>query len=156
MDLKDFKSGSYRQQYRYKSFTPALVNHVWVWSNPKINTLLEEATHKLGALDAFSRQVPDVDYFIRMHVVKEATTSSHIEGTKTDIEEALLKANEVDPERRDDWQEVQNYVSAMNHAIKRLRKIPVSTRLLKETHNILLSKGRGASKLPGEFRRSQN
>jgi len=156
MDLKDFKSGSYRQQYRYKSFTPALVNHVWVWSNPKINTLLEEATHKLGALDAFSRQLPDVDYFIRMHVVKEATTSSRIEGTKTDIEEALLKANEVDPERRDDWQEVQNYVSAMNHAIKRLRKIPVSTRLLKETHNILLSKGRGASKLPGEFRRSQN
>ena len=156
MDFKQFKSGSYLQKYQFKSFMPEPVNHSWVWSEPKINTLLEEATHKLGALDAFSKQVPDVAYFIRMHVVKEATTSSRIEGTKTNIEEALLKANEVDPERRDDWQEVQNYVKAMNQAVTQLQKIPVSTRLLKETHKILLSKGRGASKMPGEFRRSQN
>lgn len=156
MDLKDFKAGTYKQQYRYKSFTPSLINHVWVWSTPKVNTLLEEANHKLGALDAFSRQVPDVDYFIRMHVVKEATASSRIEGTKTSIGEALLKADAVDPERRDDWQEVQNYIKAMNHAVKELVRVPVSTRLLKETHKILLSKGRGASKEPGEYRRSQN
>lgn len=138
MDLKDFKSGSYQQQYRYKSFTPALVNHSWVWSNPQINTLLEEATHKLGALDVFSKQAPDVDYFIQMHVVKEATRSSRIEGTKTNVEEALLRAREVDPQRRDDWQEVQNYIIAMNHAVKRLKRLPVSTRLLRETHKILL------------------
>jgi len=156
MDLKQFKSGTYLQKYQYRSFTPSLVNHTWVWSDPKINTLMEEATHKLGALDAFSKQVPDVDYFIRMHVVKEATTSSRIEGTRTNVEEALLKEYEVDPERRDDWQEVQNYIAAMNHAVRRLRKIPVSTRLLKETHKNLLSKGRGASEMPGEFRRSQN
>jgi Fic family protein len=156
MDLKDFKAGTYRQQYQYKSFTPSPVNHTWVWSNAKINTLLEEANHKLGSLNAFSKQVPDVDYFIRMHIIKEATTSSRIEGTKTNVEEALLKASEVEPERRDDWQEVQNYIAAMNHAVKRLQKVPVSTRLIKETHKILLSKGRGASKLPGEYRRSQN
>ena len=156
MDLKQFKSGTYLQKYQYRSFIPSLVNHTWVWSDPKINTLLEEATHKLGALDAFSKQVPDVNYFIRMHVVKEATTSSRIEGTRTNVEEALLKEYEVDPERRDDWQEVQNYIAAMNHAVRRLRKIPVSSRLLKETHKNLLSKGRGASKMPGEFRRSQN
>jgi len=156
MDLKNFKSGTYRQQYRHKSFAPSLINQTWVWSNPKINTLLEEANHKLGSLDAFSKQLPDVDYFIRMHVIKEATTSSRIEGTKTNIEEALLKVNEIDPERRDDWQEVQNYIAAMNHAVKRLQKVPVSTRLLKETHNILLSKARGAGKSPGEYRRSQN
>lgn len=156
MDLKEFKSGTYRQQDQYKSFTPSPINHSWVWSNPKINTLLEEANHKLGSLNAFSKQVPNVDYFIRMHIIKEATTSSRIEGTKTNIEEALLKAKEVDPERRDDWQEVQNYVAAMNHAVKRLEKVPVSTRLIKETHSVLLSKGRGASKLPGEYRRSQN
>jgi Fic family protein len=156
MDLKRFKSGTYTQQNQYKSFTPTPVNHTWVWSNPKINTLLAEANHKLGALDAFSRQLPDVDYFIRMHMIKEATSSSRIEGTKTSIEEALLAGNEISPERRDDWQEVQNYIAAMNHAVKRLRKIPVSTRLLKETHNILLSKGRGSTKTPGEYRRSQN
>ena len=156
MDLKQFKSGTYTQQDQYKSFTPTPVNHTWVWSNPKINTLLAEANHKLGALDAFSRQLPDVDYFIRMHMIKEATSSSRIEGTKTSIEEALLAGNEISPERRDDWQEVQNYIAAMNHAVKRLRKIPVSTRLLKETHNILLSKGRGSTKTPGEYRRSQN
>ena len=156
MDLKDFKSGTYTRQTQYKSFTPSLVNHTWVWSNPKINTLLEEANHKLGALDAFSRQLPDVDYFIRMHIIKEATTSSRIEGTKTSIEEALLAGNEIGPERKDDWQEVQNYIAAMNHAVRRLRKVPISTRLLKETHNILLSKGRGSTKAPGEYRRSQN
>ena len=156
MDLKEFKSGTHRQQYQYKSFTPSLINHSWVWSNPKINTLLEEANHKLGSLNAFSKQLPDVDYFIRMHVIKEATTSSRIEGTKTNIEEALLKAEEIDPERRDDWQEVQNYIAAMNYAVKRLQSVPVSTRLLKETHKMLLSKGRGASKLPGEYRKSQN
>jgi len=156
MDLKRFKSGTYTQQNQYKSFTPTPVNHTWVWSNPKINTLLAEANHKLGALDAFSRQLPDVDFFMRMHMIKEATSSSRIEGTKTSIEEALLAGNEISPERRDDWQEVQNYIAAMNHAVKRLRKIPVSTRLLKETHNILLSKGRGSTKTPGQYRRSQN
>jgi len=156
MDLNDFKSGTYRQQFQYKSFTPSLINQTWIWSNPKINTLLEEANHSVGSLNAFSKQVPDVNYFIRMHIIKEATTSSRIEGTKTNIEEALLKANEIEPEKRNDWQEVQNYISAMNYAVKRLQKVPVSTRLLKETHKILLSKGRGARKSPGEYRKSQN
>lgn len=156
MDLKQFKSGTYRQEYKYKSFTPSPINQTWIWSNPKINTLLEEANHSIGSLNAFSKQVPDVNYFIRMHVIKEATTSSRIEGTKTNIEEALLKVNEIEPEKRDDWQEVQNYISAMNYAVKRLQKVPVSTRLLKETHKILLSKGRGERKSPGEYRKSQN
>jgi len=156
MDLKEFKSGTFRQQYQYRSFTPSLINHTWVWSNPKINTLLEEANHKLGSLDAYSRQVPDVNYFIRMHVVKEATSSSRIEGTRTNVEEALLGADEITPEKRDDWQEVQNYIAAINYAVKRLHRVPASTRLLKETHKILLRKGRGAKKSPGEYRRSQN
>jgi Fic family protein len=156
MDFKNYKAGNFRQQRRYQSFIPTEINTDWTWSDPRINTLLAEANRKLGELNAYSLGVPDMDYFISMHVIKEATTSSRIEGTQTNIGEALLKRNDIDPEKRNDWQEVQNYIKAMNNAIAKLEKLPLSTRLLKETHRTLLSKDRGASKLPGEYRRSQN
>jgi len=69
VDIKEFKAGIYKQQYQYKSFIPSIVNRSWTWSDPKLNTLLEEATHKLGELNAFSLYVPDIDIFIRMHVI---------------------------------------------------------------------------------------
>src|SRR2546430_2729023 len=157
MNLKDFKSGVYLKQYQYKSFTPALVNHLWVWDDPKINTLLEQATRALGEFNAFSLIVPDVDLFIQMHIIKEANTSSRIEGTATTFDEAVLpKKEEIVPERRDDWEEVQNYVKAMNRAIEALERLPLSNRLLLQTHGILMQGVRGHHKTPGEFRRSQN
>ncbi len=156
MDIKDYKAGRYLQQKRYQAFFPSKINTTWTWSDPKINTLLSEANHKLGELNAYFLRIPDVDYFIEMHVVKEATTSSKIEGTQTEISDALLTRKDIDPEKRDDWQEVQNYIKAMNNAIAKLKSLPLSTRLLKETHKYLLSKGRGVVKLPGEYRTSQN
>jgi Fic family protein len=156
MTLENFKAGTYTQQHQYKSFSPSPINTDWTWSDPKIHTLLAEANLKLGELNAFSSHIPDIDIFIRMHVVKEATTSSRIEGTRTEVEEALLRKQDVDPEKRDDWQEVQNYIKAMHYAIKRLEEVPISTRLLKETHKTLMSGVRGKTKLPGEYRKSQN
>lgn len=156
MDIKDFVAGSYVPQYQYKSFLPEKINLEWVISNPIINILLEEANLKLGELNAFSLIVPDVDLFIRMHIVKEATTSSRIEGTRTQIEEAVLKESEVNPEKRNDWQEVQNYVLAINTAIENLSNLPVSSRLIKSAHEILMQNVRGNQKLPGEYRTSQN
>lgn len=156
MKIEEFKAGHYQQEYKYKSFIPNKVNQEWIWSDAKINSLLSEANLHLGNLNAFSLYVPDVDVFIRMHLVKEATKSSRIEGTQTEMEEALLKNEEIQPDKRDDWKEVQNYIEAMNYSILKLKTLPVSTRMLKESHKILLQDVRGESKTPGEFRASQN
>ena len=156
MDTKNFISGTYKQQYQYKSFLPSPVNVDWEVSDNILIRLLSEADIKLGELNAFSQLVPDVDFFIKMHVSKEATISSRIEGTQTNIADVLKSVENVDPEKRDDWEEVQNYISAMNQAILDLGKLPLSNRLLRNTHRILLDGVRGHHKQPGEFRRSQN
>lgn len=156
MDIKDFSAGSYKQGYQYRYFLPEPINHAFVWTDAAINELLEKASLKLGELNSFSRLVPDTDMFIRMHIFKEAVISSRIEGTQTNIEEAIIEEKEVNPERKDDWREVNNYVLAMNAAIEELKTLPLSNRLIKNTHKKLLSSGRGQHKNPGEFRQSQN
>lgn len=156
MKFETFNAGHWQQRYQYKSFEPVLVNHEWIWEDPTINSLLEQATRALGELNAFSLIVPDIDLFIEMHVVKEAQTSSKIEGTQTGMDEALMPEDQVKPEKRDDWREVRNYIDAVNTAVAELKSLPLSNRLLKQTHAILMQGVRGEHKQPGNFRASQN
>ena len=154
--MKSFQSGRYEQQAHYKTFQPSPVHRAWTVEDMALLKLLGEADRVLGKLDMYSEHVPNIDLFIQMHVLKEATQSSRIEGTQTDMEEALLEKKDVAPERRDDWEEVRNYVAAMNEAVAKLRKLPFSARLIRETHRTLMRGVRGRHKQPGEFRRSQN
>ncbi len=156
MDIKDFVAGTYQEQGEYQCFIPEKINHLWYWSNSLIDILLEEANLKLGELNAFSLHVPNIELFIRMQVVKEATSSSRIEGTRTEINEAVLSEEYVSVERRDDWREVNNYIKALNYAVERLKELPLSSRLIREAHRELMSDVRGKTKNPGEFRQSQN
>ncbi|MDH5190044.1 MAG: Fic family protein [Gammaproteobacteria bacterium] len=156
MNIRDFQAGELKQQYEYKSFSPEAINHAWEIADGEIQQLLSDADRALGELNAFSQLVPDVDFFIRMHITKEATQSSRIEGTRTNIEEALLDEKDIEPEKKDDWIEVQNYIKAINDAIGQLETLPLSNRLLRNTHRILMQGVRGESKQPGEFRKSQN
>lgn len=156
MKFESFKAGRWHSRYQYKSFESTLVNHGWTWEDAGIHVLLESANRSLGELNAFSLIVPDIDLFIQMHLVKEAQTSSRIEGTQTGIDEALLSEEHIRPEKRDDWREVRNYIDAMNDAITGLATLPLSNRLLKQAHATLMRGVRGEHKQPGEFRSSQN
>jgi len=154
--MKKFKSGKYINQGTFNSFQPEKINKQWNIENMELVNLLSQADRQLGRLDMYSEYIPNIDLFISMHIAKEATKSSRIEGTKTNIEDALLEKEDVNEEKRDDWEEVQNYISALNSAIESLKKLPFSSRLIKETHNTLLKGVRGKHKLPGEYRSSQN
>ena len=89
MNIEDFKAGTYKKGYNYQYFLPEKVNQEFYWADEVINQLLESASLKLGALNSFSKLVPDTDMFIIMHIFKEAVVSSRIEGTQTNIEEAF-------------------------------------------------------------------
>ena len=156
MNIEDFKSGNYESGYKYKYFVPAKINHNWQWNDTTISKMLEEAAHLLGELNSIAKYTPNINLFIQLHVIKESVISSRIEGTKTKINEALYNENEIEVEKRDDWREVRNYTEALNATLKEMDKLPISTPLLKYSHKILMRGVRGANKLPGEFRKSQN
>lgn len=153
--MKNFKSGANQNQGYYKSFQPTLINRDWMIDDMKVLQLLSLADRQVGRLDMYSEYV-NIDLYIQMHIAKEATQSSKIEGTQTNMEEAFLKKEYIAQEKRDDWEEVQNYIQAMNHAVALLHTLPFSSRLIKQTHKILLQDVRGEHKLPGEYRTSQN
>lgn len=156
ISIEKFKAGNKLQSIGYKYFMPEKVNDSWIWSDSKLNSLLAKASYELGQLNSFAKLVPNIDLFIHLHITKEAVISSKIEGTQTHFDEAFLQKENVTPERKDDWQEVQNYTAALNYAIAKLDTLPVSSRLLLKAHLILMQGVRGEKKTPGEYRRSQN
>lgn len=157
MKLEDYKAGEYKQGNGYKAFLPSNINYNWGWDDTKLDSLLAEANRQIGELNAYSLLLPNVDLYIKMHVKIEANKSSKIEGTKTTIEEDLSDLQDINPEKRDDWEEVQNYVKATNYGIERINEgFPVCNRLIRDIHRILLNGVRGEKKTPGEFRISQN
>ena len=156
IEIESFKAGHQEKGAGYRYFVPERINTEWSWKDGTLNELLESASRKLGELNSFARLVPNIDLFIHLHVMKEAVLSSKIEGTQTNMGEALMPKEEIRPEHQDDWQEVQNYTTAMNTGIEELRNIPISTRLIKEIHHTLLQGVRGRKKMPGDFRASQN
>jgi Fic family protein len=156
MQLSEFRAGRYENQIEYKSFLPKPIQHDWVIADPQVLHLLGAADRALGELNAFAQLIPDIDFFIKMYVAKEATQSSRIEGTQTTMEDALKDAEDILPEGRDDWIEVHNYIDAITFAIGKLETLPLSNRLLRDTHAILMQGVRGKTKQPGSFRTSQN
>ena len=127
------------------------------WS-PVLREKFDQALLSLGRLDSVSTLLPDTSLFLYMYVRKEAVLSSQIEGTQSSLSDLLLfEMDQVPGVPLDDVREVSNYAAALNHGLRRLAgDFPLSLRLLKEIHGILLSKGRGSDQEPGEFRRSQN
>jgi Fic family protein len=123
-----------------------------------LQAILAEANQAVGRLDGMTSALPDLKLFLYSYVRKEAVLSSQIEGTQSSLSDLLLYENAETPGvPLGDVQEVSNYVGALNHGLKRMRDgFPLSLRLIREIHEVLLSKGRGSHAQPGEFRKSQN
>ena len=123
----------------------------------ELDHLRDKASLALGRLDGMSAVLPDTSLLLYTYIRKEAVLSSQIEGTQSSLSDLLLFENDVVPGVPvNDVQEVSNYVAAMNYGLKRLPELPLSLRLIKEIHDVLLSKGRGSRQELGQFRRSQN
>ncbi|RYZ90125.1 MAG: Fic family protein [Proteobacteria bacterium] len=140
----------------YKAFRPAPLPPLppLIIDNELIK-LLSDATHHVGQLSMLTALIQNPDLFVYVYVQKEALLSSQIEGTQCSIED-ILGEDTDQTDKKDDIEEVSNYVTAMNEGIKRLVQLPVSSRLIKEIHEILMTGVRGSNKTPGEFRRTQN
>ena len=154
--MLNFPTGIVRAVRGVKTYIPPTINFPYTWGDPTINHLLAEASRMIGELNAYTILVPDVDYFIKMHVAKEANASSCTERIHLTMADTVSPVSEVDPESRDDWQEVHNYIQAINYAVAELEKLPFSMRLVHQTHAKLLDSVRGYTKTPGQIRTSQN
>ena len=145
-----------KNEFAYKAFVPNLLPFN-VKIDLKLQDLLSKADNALGRLDGIAEILPDVDFFILMYIRKEATLSSQVEGTQATFSDLLkVEAKIRDMEVHKDVDEILNYTKAMNYGLNRLKTLPLSLRLIKEIHKILLRGVRGEVKAPGQFRKTQN
>ena len=155
----DGRAGTFvMQPGGYKAFIPnPLPPSPPIRYDEKLQSLLSKADRALARLDGITTVLPNPDLFIAMYVKKEALLSSQIEGTQASLEGVLeFEADLIPKENVNEIQEVINYVRALTYGIERLKELPMSLRLIKEIHRILLEKTRGTHRNPGEFRKSQN
>lgn len=152
------RSGSYIQQITgYKAFIPApLPPDPAIELDGTLQNLLSKADMSLARLDGMGYILPDVNFFIAMYVRKEALLSSQIEGTQASLQDLFGYESGGKPENIGDVSDVVNYVKALNYGIERLDDLPMSLRLIKEIHEILIEGVRGSERKPGEFRQTQN
>ena len=139
----------------YKTFKPKPLPPIPTVSyDSEMIELLSRADRMLGRLDGVTETLPDPELFVAMYVQKEAVLSSQIEGTQASLVDVF--DGDQTKEKREDIGDIINYVGAMNYGLERLKEFPLSLRLLREVHQVLLSSGRGSKRSPGEFRTSQN
>ena len=152
------RSGVYvKQTTGYRAFIPTpLPPKPAVKIEKELQNLLSRADMALARLDGVAQMLPNVDLFIAMYVKKEALLSSQIEGTQASLDDLFAYESGDKLENLNDVTEVINYVKAMNYGLDRLQSLPMSLRLIKEIHALLLEGARGSERLPGEFKRSQN
>ncbi|MGM0381109.1 MAG: Fic family protein [bacterium] len=149
------------QMEDYKAFIPAKVppDNPPVEIDPEMQTLLSEADRSLGKLDGITRVLPNPDFFVLMYMRHEAVLSSQIEGTQSSLENVLeyeAGRPEESEEKKRDVQEVINYIEALRYGLDRIKELPLSLRLIREIHEVLMQGVRGKKKEPGQFRESQN
>ena len=154
-------SGQYVDAFAFgesiQAFVPNALPPALDMADPRLTTALTRANRALGRLDGIRLILPNPDIFLYYYTRKEALLSSQIEGTQSSLSDLLVFETGGDARVPvDDVEEVSNYVTALNAGLERLNDLPLSTRLLKELHAILLKGARGATKRPGEFRTSQN
>lgn len=155
MRLENNRAGKLiRMPSDYECFVPNNLKDIDINIDEDTNRLIKKAYLFLGRLDGMAITLPDIDLFVSMYVQKEAVISSQIEGTQASLVDVLQKdrANE----KMKETEEIVNYIKATNYAFDRLKDIPLSMRLIRETHKVLLSNVRGEEKMPGELRKSQN
>lgn len=156
--MKD-RAGTYINQLAgYRAFIPKpLPPDPFIELDDELQSLLSKADRALARLDGITTVLPNLDLFIGMYVKKEALLSSQIEGTEASMQGILeFEANLIPKEDINEVKQVINYIKAMNYGLERINEFPLSLRLIKEIHKILLEGTRGRHRTPGEFKKSQN